>query len=52
MPRREPDAKIGIEKAERRAADDCSIVVATVQTLAERGLDEFVQRFGGASRCS
>jgi superfamily II DNA or RNA helicase len=40
-----PDAIVGIEKAERRAADDCSIVVATVQTLAERRLDEFVGRF-------
>src|SRR5665213_2029001 len=30
-----PDALIGVEKAERRASEDCSIVVATVQTLDE-----------------
>src|ERR1700730_600981 len=40
-----PEALIGIEKAERRASDECSIVVATVQTLAEKRLEEFVKRF-------
>ena len=40
-----PEAVIGIEKAERRAADDSTIVVATVQTLAEKRLEEFVARF-------
>jgi superfamily II DNA or RNA helicase len=40
-----PEALIGVEKAERRASEDCSIVVATVQTLAEKRLDEFVARF-------
>ncbi|HTW84163.1 MAG TPA: DEAD/DEAH box helicase [Candidatus Sulfotelmatobacter sp.] len=40
-----PDALIGVEKAERRASEECSIVVATVQTLAEKRLDEFVARF-------
>jgi superfamily II DNA or RNA helicase len=40
-----PEAIIGVEKAERRAADDCSIVVATVQTLAEKRLEEFAKRF-------
>jgi superfamily II DNA or RNA helicase len=41
-----PEALIGIEKAERRASDECSVVVATVQTLAGRRLDEFIARFG------
>ena len=40
-----PDAVIGVEKAERRASDECNIVVATVQTLAEKRLEEFVARF-------
>src|ERR1700736_4866854 len=40
-----PDALIGVEKAERRASDECNIVVATVQTLAEKRLEEFVARF-------
>ena len=40
-----PDALIGVEKAERRASDECSIVVATVQTLADKRLDEFIGRF-------
>ena len=48
-----PEAKIGVEKAERRAPDDSNIVVATVQTLADNRL-EVVRRnaFTGASRCS
>ncbi|HYW54638.1 MAG TPA: DEAD/DEAH box helicase family protein, partial [Dongiaceae bacterium] len=40
-----PDALIGVEKAERRASEECSIVVATVQTLAEKRLEDFVARF-------
>jgi superfamily II DNA or RNA helicase len=40
-----PDAQIGVEKAERRASEDCNIVVATVQTLADKRLEEFVARF-------
>src|ERR1700694_79226 len=40
-----PEANIGVEKAERRASDECNIVVATVQTLAEKRLEEFVGRF-------
>jgi len=40
-----PEALIGVEKAERRASDECSIVVATVQTLADKRLDEFIARF-------
>lgn len=40
-----PDAVIGVEKAERRASDECNIVVATVQTLSEKRLEDFVARF-------
>ncbi len=40
-----PDAKIGVEKAERKAPEDSTIVVATVQTLSEKRLEAFVQRF-------
>jgi superfamily II DNA or RNA helicase len=40
-----PGAVIGVEKAERRASEECNIVVATVQTLAEKRLEEFVARF-------
>ena len=40
-----PEAKIGVEKAECRAEDDSEIVVATVQTLADARLKAFVQRF-------
>jgi len=41
-----PAAKIGVEKAERRADDDSDIVVATVQTLGDKRLAEFAARFG------
>ncbi len=41
-----PAAKIGVEKAERRADDDADIVVATVQTLGDKRLAEFSARFG------
>jgi superfamily II DNA or RNA helicase len=40
-----PDAKIGVEKAERKAPEDSNIIVATVQTLSEKRLESFVQRF-------
>jgi superfamily II DNA or RNA helicase len=40
-----PDALVGVEKADQRAAPECSIVVATVQTLAEKRLEEFIRRF-------
>ena len=40
-----PEAKVGVEKAERRAPEDSEIVVATVQTLADARLKTFVQRF-------
>jgi superfamily II DNA or RNA helicase len=41
-----PDAVVGVEKAEQRASVDCSIVVATVQTLTGQRLKEFLARFG------
>jgi len=41
-----PDALIGVEKASSRASEECSIVVATVQTLANKRLKEFIARFG------
>jgi superfamily II DNA or RNA helicase len=41
-----PGAIIGVEKAEQRASTDCSIVVATVQTLTGQRLKEFLARFG------
>ena len=40
-----PDAIIGVEKAERKAPEDSNIIVATVQTLSEKRLEAFVQRF-------
>jgi superfamily II DNA or RNA helicase len=40
-----PDALIGVEKAERRAPEDSAIVIATVQTLSEKRLEAFMQRF-------
>jgi superfamily II DNA or RNA helicase len=40
-----PDAKIGVEKADRRADPSCQIVVATVQTLTDKRLDDFMRRF-------
>lgn len=41
-----PQAIVGIEKADARASVDCNIVVATVQTLAGARLKEFIARFG------
>ncbi|GAC1533749.1 MAG: hypothetical protein NVS2B17_01850 [Candidatus Velthaea sp.] len=41
-----PTAKIGVEKADRRAPDDSDIVVGTVQTLTDKRLTEFAARFG------
>ncbi len=40
-----PEAKVGVEKAERHAPEDSEIVVATVQTLADARLKAFAQRF-------
>jgi len=41
-----PDAVVGVEKADDYAADDCNIVVATVQTLTGARLNRFVTKFG------
>jgi ATP-dependent helicase IRC3 len=41
-----PQAVIGVEKADQRASPACSIVVATVQTLSGPRLREFLERFG------
>ena len=41
-----PDAVVGVEKADEYASDDCTIVVATVQTLTGPRLTRFVTKFG------
>ena len=46
MKAQNPDATVGVEKAEETASDDCNIVVATVQTLTGPRLDRFVTKFG------
>ncbi|MBC5804268.1 MAG: DEAD/DEAH box helicase, partial [Candidatus Eremiobacteraeota bacterium] len=40
------DAVVGIEKAEAYAAENCNIIVATVQTLTGPRLNRFMLRFG------
>ncbi|MBV8353942.1 MAG: DEAD/DEAH box helicase [Candidatus Eremiobacteraeota bacterium] len=40
-----PDRKVGVEKASRHADVDSQIVVATVQTLTDKRLSEFMRRF-------
>jgi superfamily II DNA or RNA helicase len=46
MKAQNPDAIVGVEKADQYAAEDCSIVVATVQTLTGPRLARFVTKFG------
>jgi superfamily II DNA or RNA helicase len=41
-----PDAIVGVEKADASAADDCSIIVGTVQTLTGTRLTRFATKFG------
>jgi len=41
-----PDAVVGVEKADEYASDDCTIVVATVQTLTGPRLNRFATKFG------
>lgn len=41
-----PERKVGIEKAAKRASEDCQIIVATVQSLTDKRLQEFLERFG------
>jgi superfamily II DNA or RNA helicase len=46
MKAQNPDRTVGIEKADDYASDDCSIIVATVQTLTGPRLNQFVTKFG------
>lgn len=46
MEAQNPDRTVGVEKAEDYASEDCSIVVATVQTLTGPRLSRFVTKFG------
>jgi superfamily II DNA or RNA helicase len=41
-----PEAIVGVEKADEYASEDCTIVVATVQTLIGPRLNRFVTKFG------
>jgi superfamily II DNA or RNA helicase len=41
-----PKRKVAIEKAAKRAPEDAQIVVATVQSLTGKRLEEFMRRFG------
>ncbi len=41
-----PGAVVGVEKAADAASEQCSIIVATVQTLAGQRLSRFVTKFG------
>jgi len=46
MKAQNPDAVVGVEKADESASDECSIIVATVQTLTGVRLTRFVTKFG------
>ena len=46
MKAQNPGAVVGIEKADEAAREDCSIIVATVQTLTGPRLTRFVTKFG------
>ena len=46
MKAQNPDAVVGIEKADEAAAEDCTIVVGTVQTLTGTRLTRFMTKFG------
>jgi superfamily II DNA or RNA helicase len=46
MKAQNPEAIVGVEKADDVAADDCTIVVATVQTLTGPRLNRFITKFG------
>ncbi len=46
MKAQNPDAIVGVEKSSEVAADDCNIVVATVQTLTGARLARFSTKFG------
>ncbi len=46
MKAQNPGAVVGVEKADEAADEDCSIIVATVQTLTGTRLTRFVTKFG------
>ena len=46
MKAQNPEAVVGIEKADDYASEDCTIVVATVQTLTGPRLNRFAAKFG------
>jgi len=46
MKAQNPGAVVGVEKAEETAAEDCTIVVGTVQTLTGVRLNRFATKFG------
>jgi ATP-dependent helicase IRC3 len=46
MKAQNPDAVVGVEKADDYASDECTIIVATVQTLTGPRLSRFVTKFG------
>ena len=41
-----PEAVVGVEKADEYASEDCTVVVATVQTLTGPRLNRFATKFG------
>jgi superfamily II DNA or RNA helicase len=46
MKAQNPGAVVGVEKADEAAGEQCSIIVATVQTLTGTRLTRFVTKFG------
>ena len=46
MKAQNPDAIVGIEKADEAAAENCNIIVGTVQTLTAARLTRFITKFG------
>ncbi len=46
MKAQNPEAVVGVEKADDVASEDCNIVVATVQTLTGTRLNRFITKFG------
>jgi superfamily II DNA or RNA helicase len=46
MKAQNPGAVVGVEKADESASDECTIIVATVQTLTGPRLSRFITKFG------
>jgi len=46
MKAQNPDAVVGVEKADEAAAENCNIIVGTVQTLTGTRLTRFITKFG------